>query len=909
MHLYFGLAFDDIVQPRDLSLEAGVNYLGPKGVLHFLEQHLGLVHPPADIEHLRIEQYRQAVYRYLEVEEMAFFKASFEADQLATASALLAMRDELLLANWSFGLMPNMPERLQVLAIIEQYFQATDSEETPLLLSPGFADRFNAILEALPRRQHPIQQVSINEPLDLLPSHYRRLFDLLTQQKVKINSLNTPSPVLDSDLGQFQQMLLNRDKPVQKQSLKADGSLLIIKAERETAAADYLARLFRRNPNFRPYCLIPEKNRALDNALIQEGLPSLGIRSASLARPSLQILKLVTTFFWEPIDPYKILEFVSLAVKPLSDELGNIIASEIAQTPGLQGEGWKIAIRRYFEQLEEAAGKDKKIDAENIRQQYQFWFSRTRHNINHSVPKSEVIEVFDYLSRWASEEYEERNKNNPSLRVLSSQAQRIKELLEVLPERETRLSNLELERIVRTIYEPSPITFREEALDHLPYLHQSSAVIDAVDRLVWWNFSRNEQDHFFSIWYQSELTYLKQEKVRLQGPTDKNQLLLWQRPRPVHYTRQQLLLIMPEKVDGTAVYPHPLHDELEARFDNLSTISLHLSKGAPSNFDVFFELPRKEQLPFYPLGRPKAFLKSQRPDLLGHSEQETFSSLDTLFYYPYQWVFRRKLLLRKSSILSIVPDPTLMGNLAHRFFELMFDEDIHDWDRNRVNEWIDQQAHQLLTKEGAVLLMYGREPDRIAFINRIKYAAWSLLSLIQNNAWQIKATELDLNGRFEEVDLKGKADLVLQRGEELAIIDLKWRGAARRERVIRNEEDLQLILYARLLHPEQPLAPHSAYFIIEVGKMISRNNRAFKEIVAVSPESDPAEIKQRIFQRMAATYQWRMSQLKTGEIEVRTRQTVPSIEERYSDQLMDLLEMKEEDAPFDDYRTLINLID
>jgi hypothetical protein len=197
----------------------------------------------------------------------------------------------------------------------------------------------------------------------------------------------------------------------------------------------------------------------------------------------------------------------------------------------------------------------------------------------------------------------------------------------------------------------------------------------------------------------------------------------------------------------------------------------------------------------------------------------------------------------------------------------------------------------LLEREGAVLLLYGHEPERAGFLKRIKYAAWSLIDLIRNNGWTVEGTEQALEGRFLGLQVNGRADLVLRRGEELAIIDLKWRGASAREAVIRNEQDLQLVLYAKLLTADQSWA-HSAYFILESGRVVARNNRAFGEITPVSPDADPVEVNQRIFNRMAATYHWRLDQIRQGRIEVRCKHTQAELEACYGDELLEILEMK-----------------
>jgi hypothetical protein len=59
---------------------------------------------------------------------------------------------------------------------------------------------------------------------------------------------------------------------------------------------------------------------------------------------------------------------------------------------------------------------------------------------------------------------------------------------------------------------------------------------------------------------------------------------------------------------------------------------------------------------------------------------------------------------------------------------------------------------------------------------------------------------------------------------------------------------------------------------------------------------------------MEKTFRWRMEQVRNGHIELRTARTAPELEALYEGQLMDLLEMKNEDARWDDYRTLLEFM-
>ncbi len=923
MLIYFGLGLDeDIHIPNLVQDGAAIDYVGPQRLLAWLEARLGFQGYPSGTEYLRIEQYRQLISKYLEEQPEAFYRASFEADQLATAAELLSRRDELLLANWDFTPTTDMPERLKVLAELEQHLRVEfivntrpDSDEIWIELSAGFADRFAQIVDFAAHRNTTISEIRLLEPLEILPHHYQRLFGILAKRKTTITNAEqfkdlAHLAVADNDLGKLQRRL---DTQEGTSELQADGSLLILKSKRETTAAAYLAKLFQKNPKLRPTLLISDKNRTLDNAFLQDSLPSLGILSASSARPSLQILKLVTAFLWEPLDPFKLMEFVTLKVKPLEEELAIQIARRLSETPGINSIAWNITISRYFEEIETAAATDHSIDVNAIREQYNFWFRRQRYNTSQTVPKEEAVEIYRYLGEWAYQQFEYTSKKNQSMLVLSEQAKRVEELLETTPESD--LSYLELERIIRTIYEPSPVQFREQELNFYPFLHHSAAFVDAVDELVWWNFIQAEPNHFFSRWYKRERTYLTGKNILLDTPKDENKRLLWQRTQPILHARNRVLLIVPELIEGKVVHEHPLQSDLKATFGDLDAITFDMdTQAGQAQFEQFFDMPEQVALDTYTLGRPQPFIEIPSLSEYLQTDYETFTSLNTLFYYPYQWVFKYKTRLKKSSILSVVKDTTLLGNLAHRFFEeLLKEEDINIWERKNVDKWIDKRAPSLFRQEGAVLLMYGREPDKVNFLNRIKYSAWSLVDSLQKNAWTVKDTEMNMEDLFVDVPVRAKADLVLQRNDEFAVLDLKWRGIYYRKAMIKNQEDLQLVLYSRLLEKAEDCWAHTAYFIIEKGQMIARNNQAFEEVSPIDPESDHCAVHQTILTKMEETYSWRQVQVKRGLIEVRCQYTKDGLEDAYYDfslppNSMEHLEMKDKDAPFDDYRALINLV-
>ena len=902
--IHFGLSFDDTVFPLQ-NTEGGVFYCGEKSLLHFFEAHLGLEGHVEKIEHIRTEQYRQALRRYLKNNQTVFYKNSFEADQLACAETLLARRDELLNAGFDFTEKDNIPPRLKVLTEIEQFF--TNAKR----LVAGQADRFDAVLQAVCDKNVPVSTLFVHEPLELLPPLYRRLFDILKNcdSPCHIEQVTRPiNETHETDLDTFKNFIDNKLPRGEKQVLKNDGTLIVLESLRDTDVAGFMARLLQLNRDFKPIFLIPDKNRVLDDALVQNGLPSFGLPSSSLGRPTLQLLKLVTAFVWKPIDPYKILEFVTMLTKPLDNDLGIVIANLISQRPGIGSDQWFFETNRFFEELEEKAESDNNINVDKIKEQYEFWFDRPTYDVDKAAPKDDIISIFNHLKEWASTEFENNSKNT-SLIVLSEQAKRVQEFLEELPPSDNFLGYLELERIIRTIYEPAPVQPKPCEVGHYGFFHKECCLIEPAETLVWWNFAGTEGGHFFSRWYKDELQYLNNQGVRLQSPQDENALMLWSRVQPIFKTERQLILVYPKKINGEEKVEHPLMSHLCACFHSFESIIFNIDKVQDmAEFKRVSHLlqPKNISLDFHRLGKTPTFVEIYSKQLNAR-EHETLTSLESMFYYPYQWVFRHKAKLAKSAILSIVKENTLKGNIAHRFFELVLKENFQYWTRAEVDKWVESRSTRLFQREAATLMMYGFEPERVQLVSQMKYAIWTLINFIRKNKWQVEGTEVDLRGHFSETPVKGKADVVLLRGEERCVLDLKWSGHSYRERLIRNGEDLQLVLYSRLLTEDDTWA-HTAYFIIESARLLARNTLAFNEIRPLLPDVDAFLMNQSIYEKMQKTFAWRIAQIKSGRVEIRTEKNVKELEELYGEELLDVLEMRQEDAKFDDYRTLIGLI-
>jgi ATP-dependent helicase/nuclease subunit B len=890
--LHFGINFDGNVLNQSSNNNL-TQYCGENKLLRLLEIHLGLSGYPDNTDYLRIELYRQALSQQIKVDAKAFYASSFEADRFATATALLAWRDELRLAFWDFDIKKETPHRLKTLAAVEVFFEKKLTEPPSNVKAMGFADRYFQALNLLKERKFPFEKILLQEPLHLLPVHIQHFIKIISEKNIPFEVIEKRlEAVENSNLAFFQQRLAGQKLP--KKDNIDDGSILILRAKRDADAAVFLAQTLAINTTWKPTFLIPDMSLSLEQAMVQEGLPASGILSASLARPSLQVLKLAPAFIWEPVDVFKIMEFVTLPVKPLDDGLAHIIGRTIAEKPGLFNDVWFGRIYEYLENAE---------NADEARQQYNFWFERKRFPADMTASKRDVIGIYAYLQEWAVVHFEKTNGKHASLLVLSEQARRVRELLEAIPE--LRLTYLDLERIVRTIYEPSPVQLFPSEKNHYPYVHASGAFATQAEEIIWWNCIDNSATPTPDKWTKTEKEYLSNQGVSLNLAQKANDLRLFLRNQPVFSTQKRLIFVVPDCADGKDALPNLLLGDLEAAFEQAHVFTFHIDDPKDcKTLQKWLLTPAVSEHQSRNSTTVKPHLQLVRPQAIPVSEYETLSNLENLFYYPHKWFFRQKLRLFPASILSVTGDNTLLGSLAHRFFELLLLEDFQDWTRQQVQDWIEERSEKLLEQEGATLLLYGREPDKNRFLSQVKKAAWSLITLLKNNGWKVLHTEYNLDGTFVNQSMRGKADLILVRGNEHAIIDLKWRGTNSRKEMIKNNEDLQLVMYAKLFPPEQEWA-HTAYFIIQDGKIVARNNLAFKEATVAGQDTQHSEANALIYDRMEKTFIWRMKQMSLGLVEIRTHSTVSELDGLYADEANDLLEMKRESARYDDYRGLI----
>ncbi|MEY4202782.1 MAG: hypothetical protein RL013_485, partial [Bacteroidota bacterium] len=158
MIIHFGFDFDGPVGGTD-GVSGQIAWLGPRGLLRWLEAQLGFGGYPSNTDYIRIELYRQALGQYAD----GFYMESFRSDRFATAESLLVFRDELLGAGWNFETDENTPPRLATLAGVEAIFRSKMYAPGMKGEVMGFADRFELVISALSVSRIQLKELHLHE--------------------------------------------------------------------------------------------------------------------------------------------------------------------------------------------------------------------------------------------------------------------------------------------------------------------------------------------------------------------------------------------------------------------------------------------------------------------------------------------------------------------------------------------------------------------------------------------------------------------------------------------------------------------------------------------------------------------------------------------------------------------------
>lgn len=182
----------------------------------------------------------------------------------------------------------------------------------------------------------------------------------------------------------------------------------------------------------------------------------------------------------------------------------------------------------------------------------------------------------------------------------------------------------------------------------------------------------------------------------------------------------------------------------------------------------------------------------------GSVRLESPSSLERMMLSPLAWLLNR---LRIESALweTDALKPHIAGTIAHQVFEDYADFQDEKWNESKVRECLNSAINQyapFLDRQAFALAKQQLANEVVKSLEALH--EWRQQTDENNEHWRIVATEKTLTGTEFGVGLKGSTDAVLQKGDDVLILDYKKSQHKSRLIQLKSGYELQTRLYRSL---------------------------------------------------------------------------------------------------------------
>ena len=833
MHVTFGLTLDGHRGGTRTNSFASAT-LGRNGFLGLLETYLGLSRPPLSVAR-RVATYLGYLRQCDDGQQ--FYSKTLRVDSLGAAAKLLAWRDELRLAGWDGRASADVPRRLRELAQVEALSAG---------LPPGEPERVHAVTAALATGPTPITSIVLVDPTDSFPTAWQQLLKALPGVKEW-----QPEPQGEGYLRELQEQALQAvlEGSVLNREVRSalDGSVQLFATSTHEAAEHWLSARCTTQPADQLF-LCESGGDAVDTTLMASGGVCSGFENPSELRPALQAAALALEMCWEPVDAGKLMEFLVHPVGPFSRSARSVLSKALAEQPGIGGEYW-VNARNTLAALE---------GGESLSQEVDFWLQGERWSRDTGAPLDQIALRIGKLQ----ESHRRRLANPDAIATFGPAYEQCSAILEGLKELESQqIATLVPRQLEQLIGHATPVGARNPRANAQVGCMRSSTspatCIDPADEVIWW-MPASPSLPAESPWTPMEKDALRKMGVSLSDPQQRLRLLGQQWLRPLLAARKRFCLVLPPS--GTE--EHPFRQLLARLAPGLLDSQLSIEPDAAHVGALAFEVTRVE-LPETP-----QYIALEKPIALP-KEGLSYTSLTELYNNPALFGLKRAARLKATNVLSAEENNRLLGTLAHRFIEELFqDPEALTKSNDEAIVWFRTRVESLLEAEGAPLLMQGAGLSLQRFKSICEGAICSLLDHLRAAGVIECRTEVEVDGTLGPVGLTGKVDLLVKLldGRYVAF-DMKWRGDKKYASLLLDGKHLQLALYATLLHQKLSITPAAVgYFIFESGAVYITSSDLFPAAQVRVPKGGVTVAN--LLDGAKESWKWRASQWNHGQIEV-----------------------------------------
>lgn len=777
-------------------------------------------------------------------------ETAFTNDNLGVAKRLLEWRDALIMAGWEAA--PDVDDdkpKLQLLANIESTWKGD---------MKGDADRWHDLL-ILSQKQRIIED---NDTIDCRCAKEQLPF--VVQQ------------VLEACNAVFAEYPDNVQIP---DNLK-------IKIKHYKDLTDVYRQVAANMEDYKDCVIINRDNVSLNHSLFAWGEPLLNANIEEANPLTLQLFKLAMSLFSRPLNINDVLSYLQLPVGPVPRKLRSALAYILATNGGFGEIDWNdisdeneaAALKRnnvctlwdktiydYIETDDNATSLDKKerkAKAELLK-----YITDKSIEEGKDIPVEILKDYIGDISGWANRYANSGICEDDALKSqLGNVVVFFKQLACILGGAE-KISYADLDKHVRTIYQPTAMTQAHAQVGALEVVSSYEQLVDTPKKLVWLDCSeadqRADQYEFLSA---AERQWLDSQD-RVSIPTLKN-ILEFNRKEMVcaiSKVKESVILVTSEYHHNQKLAEHPLVAELKMlRGDNLELSEGEINLPMSEEKEISIPSPKEQ----YDLGKINPAQRS-----------ESNTSIDTLINYPFDYTVDYIAHLGKSSKNDTVSPQKAKGLVAHHVVQSLVSRVSGKDGIRRIAEMKDilKNDYEAILQNsinvtGLILLLKENQMEYNSFKDQLKRSIDSLILIMEHHNLFPVGCELKYENPLGETigDFNARIDLVLNDAEGRAVIfDLKWSYSDYYGNKIKDGKALQLDLYRKELEESGKMVSAVGYYLMPKCQLDTPDFETYKDKhidkIIINHIDPPQGID--IFTQIENSVKQRRDEIENGSIE------------------------------------------
>lgn len=822
----------------------GAPVWGPHAMLRDLELRLGLC-PPRTERGPRIASWVERIETLRD--EAAFYWRSFVVDRTGTAEALLAWRDDLVEGGWSGEPVDGSP-RLAALAKLE----AAPS----LRVVAGHADRLAAVeVQLRSERERLYERVEVVEAPALWTRRWQAIFDHLQRTgtvfaRVAVEAVDAPE---GTDLATLKRAF-RATKAVERSDVQGDGSVVLLHGETTSALAEMVAAQLEDVSQDVVVVRLSDLVQ-LDTALEVRGLATQGASAPSRWRPSAQVLSLALELAFEPKDPHRVLELLTLPVGPFRGGLGARLARAVARQPGIGGKEWRRereraeawvferALARASETGDEEAARAKARAVTDERMGRVAVWLEAAGATDGAIEREKLMEVVGRVRDWLQSRIAAEAGGADALSISYAQARELHATLATHPA--DRFSQREVRVLHDSVVRATEVETRLEEAGRTPHVRHPAELLAPAGTVIVWGFTANtERRPRPRPWSKAEVEALARQGVTFPSIADELAAEVESWRRTVLLARRRVVFVRPRTILGEATASHPLWDEILARLgiagdrDAIARLTVDVGNvlaGAATPLAAHIEDVAPRSLPE---SRASWSLPAALLDVDGEGGRSV-TALQALVGCPLAWVLEHRAKLRFGAIAKVASGPLLYGNLGHRLVEELFVEGAFDADESAFRAHVESILDVLVQTEAGTLLLDGAAFELTQLRTQLLRAARELHRYLKQANLRVAAVEEPIPLHSIVGSPNGRLDVRLETDDgSPAVLDLKW-GTSTYRSLLEQGQALQLAAYAMSLRPSsQAPVPPAGYYSISAAAVLTADPRMKASKTLTGPTLD-----------------------------------------------------------------------